>query len=132
MSFNCVSEEIPLSDRIKVIDYKGHKILCGDSSGLKPAEIVALLPEISRIMIEQKIFLIFQDVNNTTSDETVKKAAIESATKTATALGRPAYSAFIGIRGLQKIIANAALRGQYFASTREEALDWLVQQAEKK
>lgn len=117
-----------MSDRIQVIQYKGQKILFNNSSNLKGPEAAALVPEITGIMIAQRINLIFHDVTGSTTDETVKKASVESVEQVTAALGKSIHSAFIGIRGIQKIIANAACRGQYFASTKEEALDWLVKQ----
>lgn len=117
-----------MSSRIQVLTHKGKKIIFADSSNLTPQQIVAFLPEITKAVIGHKCPLLLQDVTGTSSDDSVKKAAIESVIECAKALGKEPCSAFIGMRGLQKIIANAAKKGQYFADTKEEALDWLVSQ----
>ncbi|MBP1627941.1 MAG: hypothetical protein H6Q00_2416 [Holophagaceae bacterium] len=122
--------EEALSDRVQIITHRGHKIVFVDNTGLKPAEIIALHPILTKMAIDHKINLICNDVTNTTSDEGVKKSAQESIAATTSALGK-IHSAIIGIRGIQKILANAMVRDQYFASDKEDALDWLVKQAEK-
>jgi len=119
-----------MSDRVQIVTHRGHKIVWVDNSGLKPAEIIALHPLVTRTMIEQKVNLICNDITNTTSDEGVKKSAQESNTQTTAVLGKT-HSAIVGIRGIQKIIANAMVKDQYFASDKADALDWLVKQAEK-
>lgn len=119
-----------MSDRIKVVSHKSQSICLADYSGLKPQEIVDLLPLVSKIMIGQKIRLICNDVTNTTTDDQVKKAVGECIGSIVQANG-PVHSAFVGIRGIQKILANATQKGQYFASDQTDALDWLVRQVGK-
>ena len=117
-----------MSDRFQILTHKGHKILFGDFTGLKPAEIVAQITASTQPMIDQKINFLCNDVANTTSDDSIKKAAAESLAKVTAANGK-VFSSIVGIRGIQKIIASAIVRDTYFASNREEAFDWLVSQA---
>jgi len=119
-----------MSSRAQVITHKGHKILFVDCAGLKPAEIVAEINGSTQPMIDQKINLLCNDVANTTTDDSIKKAAAESMAKVTAANGR-VFSSIVGIRGIQKIIASAIARDTYFASSKEEAFDWLVSQANK-
>jgi len=118
-----------MSDRIKFLLHQGKKVVFVDSSDLGPKEIVELLPKVTKIMIANQCHLLLQDVSNTRVDESVKTAALESVTTIARTTGREPCSAFIGMKGIQKIIANATVKGQFFAGTKQEAMDWLLKQA---
>ncbi len=115
-------------DRVKVITHKGKKVIFVDNSNLKPAEIIANFPIFLDLAISQKINLVCMDVTNTMTDDAIKQAGAENHAKMDAALGKH-YSAIVGIRGIQKILANAMQKGQCFAATKEEALDWLVAQS---
>ncbi|WP_005037715.1 hypothetical protein [Holophaga foetida] len=116
-----------MSSHVQVIIHKGHKILFADCSGLKPAEIVAEINGSTQVMIAQKINLLCNDISNTTSDDSIKRAAAESVAKVTAANGK-IHSSIVGLRGIQKILANAIVRDTHFASSKEDALDWLVKQ----
>jgi len=119
-----------MADRIQIITHKGHRILSVDNSNLKSAEIVANFPTITKMSIDNKLLLTYMDVSNTTTDDAIKQAGGESHAKVQAALGQT-YTGIVGIRGIQKILANAMAKGQCFATSREEALDWLVEQVAK-
>ncbi|MBP1627940.1 MAG: hypothetical protein H6Q00_2415 [Holophagaceae bacterium] len=119
-----------MSERVQIITHKGHKIMFADTSNLKPAEIVDLIHASTQPMLAEKITLLCTDVTNTTTDDSIKKAAAESLAKVTAANGK-VHSCIVGIRGIQKIIASAIVRDTYFPSSKEDALDWLVKQAEK-
>ncbi|MBP1627942.1 MAG: hypothetical protein H6Q00_2417 [Holophagaceae bacterium] len=116
-----------MSNRVQIITHKGKKIVFVDNSNLTPAEIIANFPIFSKLAIDNKIRLVCMDVTNTTTDDNIKKAGAETHAKMTAALGHTC-SAIVGIRGIQKILANAMQKGQCFAETKEQALDWLVEQ----
>jgi len=116
-----------VSERIRIINHKGIKVLFVDNSGLTTSEIVSSFPRRTKLAIENKIVRTFIDLTNTTTDDRIKQAAHDSQAEILEALGQN-WIASTGIRGIQKILANAAVKGQYFAANQEEALDWLVQQ----
>nr|WP_320134022.1 hypothetical protein [uncultured Holophaga sp.] len=116
-----------MSERIQAITHKGKSIIIVDNSNLTPAQIVANFPLFSKLAIDRKIRRVCMDVTGTTTDESIKKAGAETHDKMNAALGHT-YSAIVGIRGIQKILANAMQKGQCFAETREQALDWLAEQ----
>ena len=114
-----------MADRLQVITHKGRTILAVDYTGLTPQQIVELFPSVTRMSIEKKIPLIFTDVTGTYSSPEIKTAAAKSIQDTKAALG-VLHSAILGIHGIQKLIANAIVKDQFFAGSREEALDWLA------
>ena len=85
-----------MSDRIQIIVHKGHKILSVDNSNLKPAEIVANFPIITKMSLDNKLLLTVMDVTNTTTDDSIKKAAGESHAQIEAVLGQT-YTAILGI-----------------------------------
>jgi len=118
-----------MSNRIQIITHKGQKVLLVDNSNLKSAEIISNIQALTKMMIDHKLLLTCMDVSNTATDEAIKQAGKESHDRIHTALGQT-YSAVVGVRGIQKILANAMSKGQCFAETREDALNWLVEQTQ--
>lgn len=113
---------------IKILQHKGKEIVLFDCSNQKPEDIVSVLPEVTRTMIAKRINLLLNDITNTTSDDRIKQAAVKCNQDVSTALDIKVHGAFVGMRGIQKIIASAVARDNCFASSQEEALDWLVKQ----
>ena len=116
-----------MADRLQVITHKGRTILAVDYTGLTPQQIVELMPSVTRTAIDKRIPLIFSDVTGTYSSPDIKTAAAKSIEDSKAVLG-PMHSAILGIHGIQKIIANAIVKDQFFAGSREEALDYLAKQ----
>lgn len=119
-----------MNDRITVLEHKGNKILLADFSNLPPEKIVELIPQYTKIGLEQKISLYALDITDTITTEEIKDASRISIGSITAALGK-IHVVLVGLRGIQKIIANAISKEQHFASTREEGYDWLVKQTEK-
>jgi len=119
-----------MNDRIKIIERSGFKILSVNMSDLSIPEVLSMYPEVNAIAIPQKIRLIMLDITNTRSTSEIKDKSKEAINELEAAVGT-VYSALIGIRGIQKIIANAISRNQHFAENTDEAIDWLIQQVNK-
>jgi hypothetical protein len=117
-----------MSNRIKILDYKGHKILLLDASNLKVEEIIALFPEYQQTGATNRIRLYLLDVTNTRSNDDIRKASSASIDYIKSKVGE-IHVSLVGITGLQKIIASAIKRDSYFASSLEDGKDWLVKQA---
>ncbi|WP_005035178.1 hypothetical protein [Holophaga foetida] len=115
-----------MSDRVQVIQHKGVKIVVSDCRGYKPEQYCAQMKDVQRALIGGNIGLLFQDLTDTVANEEAKNAAKACEEAVSKARGKKTFSAMIGVTGIQKIIANAVEKGQYFASSREDALDWLV------
>lgn len=114
--------------QIKILTHQGREIALFDCTGQKPENIAVMLPELARTMISRKINLLINDISNTTTDEKIKQAAMRCSTEVSAALGVPVHAAFLGIRGVQKIIAGAVAKGNFFASGLDEAQAWLIKQ----
>lgn len=114
-----------MNTRIKVIEKGEKSILFVDYSNLKVDEILALVPEIREIQIEKRIKLLLFDVHNTRFNAEIKESGKESLKIVESKIGKT-HTALIGIRGIQKIIANAASRDVYFASDLDDAVAHLL------
>ena len=119
-----------MNERIKIIEKSGHKILSVDMSNLTIPEVLSMYPEVNAIAIPQKIRLIMLDVTNTRSSSEIKDKSKEAISELEATVGT-VYSALVGIRGIQKIIANAISRNQHFAESTQEAIEWLIDQVNK-
>jgi len=119
-----------LSERVRIVTHRGHLILFVDHSDQAPEGILELHPLLSKTLIEHRLKLVCQDLSGSRSDERVKQSTREALTQSRAALGR-VHSAVIGVGPFRKLLGNALLKDHYYASNREEAMDWLVKQAER-
>lgn len=122
--------EEALHNRIRIITHRGHKIISVDTSGLKSADIATLLPILTKTAIDYNVNLICNNATNASLSFSTKRNAQDSIARARAAVGT-VHSAIVGIRGIRKLLANALQKDHYFASNKEEALDWLVRQASK-
>ncbi len=119
-----------MEDRIRFISHKGKKILLVDASNLSAEELVQLSPlALSRITAEPRgSVLLLADF----SGSKVDKKSLE-ALKPALVLDRPYLkrSAWVGTENLPKVfyehLKSFSQRELPLFKTREEAMDWLVE-----
>jgi hypothetical protein len=119
-----------MTDKIKIIEKGGAKILFTNLSNMTTEEILSMLPLMAELAIQHEINLNIIDISNTHSNAEIKdgsKAAIASIEQR---IGK-VESALIGIRGIQKIIANAISRNNYFAKDLDDAIDLLLKKYSK-
>ncbi|MBP1628786.1 MAG: hypothetical protein H6Q00_3261 [Holophagaceae bacterium] len=117
-----------MSEFVQVIEHKGKKVVFFNCVGMNPDKAASLFPEVTQMCIANRINLVFSDVTDSSANDALKAAAVESTKAVAAALGS-IHTALVGIKGIQRIIAQAVVKDQYFAKTREEALDHLVSKA---
>lgn len=120
-----------MEDRIKIITESNHKILFVDLSNLKIEQIVEQFPKMTDIAISDKINHFIIDITNTHTDDRIRKSAKEAFARYKESTTAKPVTAVVGIRGIQKIIANAVSRDQYFAKDYADAVRWVVGKAEK-
>jgi hypothetical protein len=117
-----------MSEFVTILEHRGRKIVFFNCRGMAPDQVAALFPEVTRTALENRINLICTDVTGSAADDAVKAAAADSTRAIQEAMGAM-HSALVGIKGLQRIIAQAIVKDQYFAKTLDEALDHLAAQA---
>ena len=120
-----------MSDRIKWIDYKGHKILFSDYSGLQEKEYLQEVDaaiELCKEIEPGSLLLNFTDVSNT---HTTKKVQMKHREVEAIFNQFQTISAVVGVNGIMKIIAKTFKTNIHFANSKEEAMDYLVAEAIK-
>ena len=111
--------------RLKVVTERGIEILVVDLAGLSPDEILEIFPEITALSLSKKIRYNIFDITDTQTTAEIKDASKKSIAEVEKVVGR-VYISLIGLRGIQKLIANAISKNSYFASDYQDALDWLV------
>jgi hypothetical protein len=114
-----------MNERLEVIERGGYKILSVNMSGQSIPEIIEMFPQMNAVAIPNKIRLFVLNIEKTHSNSDLKEASKQSISELEASVGK-VYSALIGIRGIQKIIANAINRDQYFANDADDAIDWLL------
>ncbi|WP_005034088.1 hypothetical protein [Holophaga foetida] len=114
-----------MSEFIQIIEHKGKKVIFFNCAGMDPDVAAGLFPEVTRTAIEHRINLVCSDVSNSSANDALKAAAAESVKAVTQSLGS-IHTALVGLKGIQRIIAQAVVKDQYFAKTREEALEYLV------
>ena len=121
-----------MSDRIKWIEHKGMKILHVDFSNLSGDDFLNAIIEVEKVMLESNVKTIYYASNftNVTQNNEIKKRA-DKIIVNLTNNGQEVVMTIFGISGLSRIIAKAVKPDIYFARNEEEALEWLVGQAEK-
>jgi len=112
--------------------HKGKRILFLNGAGLREAEYMAALEELKQeILKERDGAMVLVDATKTEmTTPTVNKAKeVAAATKAKGIPDRP--SVVVGLSGLKRAVAQLFGRGIHFASTIEEAKEWLVKEDEK-
>lgn len=117
-----------MSEFVQIIEHKGKKVVFFDCRDMHPDKAASLFPEVTETCIANRINLVFSDVTGGSASDTLKAAAAESVRAVTAALGS-IHTALVGIKGIQRIIAQAVVKDQFFGKTREEALDHLVAKA---
>ena len=114
-------------------NHKGKKILFLNANGLREAEYMAAQDELKQELLKERNgALVLVDATKTemTTLTTNKAKEVAASTK---AQGIPdGPSVVVGLTGLQKAVAQLFGRGIHFASTIEEAKEWLVKEDDKR
>jgi hypothetical protein len=110
-----------MSERISKVVRDGKVIVILDLSGLKEEEILPLFPAFQEFVVKERCTRLLIDISDTYTTEKVKAASMASDAYVKEKLGKTS-KALVGVKGVQRIIANAIDRNQYFASDREDAL----------
>ncbi len=121
-----------MSDRIKWVNHKAHKILYCDYSVMRPEAIMPEIVDAEKKTLENglKVTLVLNNFTQCYMSKQTKERAVEYVRK-ANVRGIKIITACMGISGLQRLIAQAVVRDMYFAKSEEDAKDWLVEQALK-
>lgn len=114
-------------DRIRWIDHKGKKILLLDYSGLLEEKFVEYIRKSVDFQLNEvkDHVLVVCDVTGTRTTPKVAHASRE-ASHTLQKKGIQQKLATIGLNRMQRLIANIIRSDMYFASSMEDALNWLV------
>jgi hypothetical protein len=121
-----------MEERIRFVEYKGKQILLEDFTGIKDEdEFIALIKKAGQIVQSQppESTLVLVDVTGARFTDRVSRASKETASKNTPHLKA---SVLVGVRGLTEIMMRAlsTFTHREFISmrTREEAMEWLVNQ----
>jgi hypothetical protein len=114
-----------MNQRFSKVTHKEKAIIVLDLSGLTPEEIIKTFPEFNEFVVKERCNRLLIDIHDTFTTKEVKAAVGQSMGYIQGKVGET-HQALVGVRGVQRIIANAMAKGQYFASSREDALDHLA------
>ena len=119
-----------MSDRVSWMEHKGARILYADYSGLSGQEYIAVVKEFKDELLKQSPGSVVTLTNVTgstiTSDVKDELKALAEASA-----GISKGAAAVGLTGFKKAIAVLIRRDLYWASSMEDAKEWLAEQAEK-
>ncbi len=120
-----------MSDRVKWIEHKGVRILSADYSGLPEDQYCSTMDEVTAILRNEptdSVVLVMANVSNTHASNKVRDKGKE----VSDAMNRFKATAYavVGVTGLMKVIAKTFTSGMYFASSEEDAKEYLVKQAQ--
>jgi hypothetical protein len=116
-------------ENISIIAHLGKRIAFFDAKNLKENEICEGIEKLTDIAITNKINLLMLDISGTHTTPKVRETASNANKRANAELGK-IYNALIGLSQLQRIIASAINREQYFASNIEDAKNWLISKSE--
>jgi hypothetical protein len=114
-----------MNDRISKITHKGKDIIVLDLSGLNPETIVATFPEFNDFVVKERCPRLLIDVSDTHTTPDIKAAGAASDAYLEGKVGKT-MKALVGVKGMQRLLANAMVKDQYFASSRQDGLDHLA------
>jgi len=115
-------------DSLTVLERDGFKILFANYANLDEGSIVGSHPSMTERAIRDGIRLFLYDISNTHTTRAIRASSAETL-KAIEASNGKTYHAFYGLRGVQKVIANAIAKDSFFAKNMEEGLDFLLKQA---
>jgi hypothetical protein len=115
-------------ERLSLITYKNCQIVFFNGQGATEEEICSWIDKLTEFAIKNKTNRILLDVTGTFLTPKVKEAATNSAKKAEAHFGKM-FSSIVGLSTVQRLIANAIFRGQYFAANIEDAKNWLASKA---
>jgi hypothetical protein len=115
-------------ERINIITHKNCKIVVLDGKNLSEDELCNLIYQFNDVAVQNRINYFMLDVTGTHTTPKVRNIATECNKKATEQLGK-IYTSLVGLSTLQRIIANAISRGQYFAANIEDAKNWLASKA---
>jgi hypothetical protein len=110
---------------MNVTERNGKAIAMLDLSGLSPQAIIELIPRFNDFVLDARSARVLVDISDTFTTAEIKAAVAASSQTLRDRLGKVNF-ALVGVRGLQRVIANAANAGQYFAKDREDGLAHLA------
>jgi hypothetical protein len=119
-----------IMETISIITHQSNRIVFFDGKNLKEDEICKGIEKLTESAIQNKINLIMLDISGTHTTPKVRETAALANKRANATLGKT-YNALIGLSQLQRIIANAINREQYFASNIEDAKNWLISKNKK-
>ena len=115
-----------MSERLSIIEHKGKKIYAADFSGLRGEEYLSALQQaLERDADLPDDALIFQDITGSVVDVEVKNLLRQSMDMVKRKRFRVAL---LGVTGFKRTIAQLLNPSSYFAKSKEDALEWLIQQ----
>jgi hypothetical protein len=114
-----------MTSKIEILEYQNQKILFLDLSNLNEEEILATHPDLKETAVRNKVNLMLLDTTNTRTTDRIKESSIDVNAFVEKHIGK-IWIALIGLRGIQKFIANAISKELYFAKDREDGCRWLV------
>lgn len=119
-----------MTDNIKILTHKNQKVVFVDLSKLNEEQILATHPAIKETMISSKIRLLLLDTTNTSTTPKIRDSSKVITIQIEAKIGKTLTS-IVGLRPLQKIIANAIIKDIYFARDIEAGLNWLTENSAK-
>ena len=119
-----------MNDRLRLINEGEIEMLFVDSSDLSPEEILSLLSKMRKLSLQKKIRYNILDLSNTRTSNDIKQQSQRNIQEIEAQIGK-IYMALIGLKGLQKTIANAISSRNYFAVDYSDAVRWLQERAKE-
>lgn len=115
-----------MTDRLSILTYKGKRILFINMANLKEPQIIDTLDNAKDYFLKEKIRLAILDISNTITTSNIKEKSANLIYETELKIGK-IYTAMVGLRLSQQILAKKIKDDQFFASTLDEAKEWLIQ-----
>lgn len=110
--------------KINLISEGDVQIVFSNFSGLKVEEIVEQFPKMEELAINNNVRNFILDISNTFSNNVIRQESKASIDRIKDKLGN-ILVVLIGVKGIQKIIANAISSDMYFAKDYDDAVNWL-------
>ena len=121
-----------MGKNLQWMTHKGKRMLFLNAAGMREAEYMAALEEMKHELLKEcdGTMVIVDATKTEMTTATVNKAKeVAAATKAKGIPDRPGV--VVGLSGLQRAVAQLFGRGIHFASTIEEAKEWLVKEDNK-
>jgi hypothetical protein len=116
-------------ERVSIITHESIKLVFLNAKDLKDEnELCRNIDRLADTAIKNRIKFFLIDVTGTHTTPKVQDTAKKAIERSKSQLGQ-VYSSLVGLSALQRIIANAINREQYFASSIDDAKKWLLSKA---